>query len=147
MKTMIFMLVVVLQALTASAQKNGTAEVPQPVLQAFKKMYPLVKNAKWEKEKSGYEACFKQDSKEQSVVFNANGQVLETEVEITYEELPQNMRTYLEQHYKRLQVKETAKITDAKGVVTYEAEVKGWDLLFDAGGKLLKEDHEEGDDD
>ncbi len=36
-------------------------------------------------------------------------------------------------------MKEAAKITDAHGVVTYEAEVKGMDLLFDSAGKFLKE--------
>jgi len=45
--------------------------------------------------------------------------------------LPKNIRAK--------KIKEAAKITDAKGVVTYEAEVTGKDLIFDASGKFLKE--------
>ncbi|MBC7865300.1 MAG: hypothetical protein IAF38_20155, partial [Bacteroidia bacterium] len=39
-------------------------------------------------------------------------------------------------------VKEAAKITDAKGVVTYEAEIDNADYIFDSTGNFLKKEIE-----
>jgi hypothetical protein len=60
-------------------------------------------------------------------------------VEIKIDELPANAKAYVAKHYAGQKIKEAAKITDSKGVVTYEAEVKGKDLIFDNTGKFLKE--------
>jgi hypothetical protein len=42
--------------------------------------------------------------------------------------------------YKYLSsIENRPKITDAKGSITYEAELKGKDLIFDSKGKFIKE--------
>ena len=46
---------------------------------------------------------------------------------------------YVKTNYKGQSVKEAAKITDGKATITYEAEIKGMDLLFDNNGKFIKE--------
>jgi hypothetical protein len=59
--------------------------------------------------------------------------------EIELNQLPKGVLEYVKANYKGQKVKEAAKITDAKGTVTYEAEIKGMDILFDSNGKFIKE--------
>ncbi len=129
-------------AFGAHAQQTGekstkSVNVPAAVSSAFAKQYAGI-TPKWEKEDSDYEANFKQHDKETSVVYSATGQLKETEVEITPAELPAAATAYLAKNYPNTRVKEAAKITNAAGVVTYEAEVKDKDLLFDAKGNFIK---------
>jgi hypothetical protein len=46
---------------------------------------------------------------------------------------------YLQANYANKKIKESAKITSAAGIITYEAEVEDKDLIFDGNGKFLKE--------
>ncbi len=113
-------------------------KAPAAVSESFKKQFPGV-TAKWEKEDDKYEASFKQNGKEMSALFETNGTMTESEVEIKIAELPAAATSYLKEHYKGVTIKEATKITKANGEVNYEAEVKGKDVLFDTAGKFLKE--------
>ena len=117
------------------AQKAKHSKVPDAVKIAFAKAYPETDDIDWSKEGNNYEAEFDvAGGKEMSVVYDANGGLLETEMPIAFSELPKAAQAAL----KGKKVKETAKITNAKGVVTYEAEVKHKDLMFDAQGNPVK---------
>ena len=59
---------------------------------------------------------------------------METEVSIKASEFPAAVMAKL----KGMKVAEAAKITKADGSVSYEAEVKGKDLLFDVNGNPVK---------
>lgn len=118
-------------------EKKENANVPGAVKQAFEKQYPGTK-AKWDNEDGKYEAGFKHNGHEMSVLYNANGTVDETEMEISVSQLPAAAANYITQH-KMGKISEAAKITKANGEVNYEAEVKGKDVIFDAAGKFLKE--------
>lgn len=126
----------VLALVLVSCGKKTTP--PDPVVNGFEKQFPGVK-PKWEKEGNMYEANFKSNAKEASAVFAENGQMIESEVEIVIAELPEQVKTYLDQHYKGEQIKETAKITNSAGKVEYEVAIKGKDLMFDSSGNFLKE--------
>ena len=139
MKKLIFLLVAVASVSFANAQQVSGKDVPAVVKSALKKNYYNAKELKWEKEKGNYEAGFEVGETNYSILINASGKILETEVEIKMHELPAIAKTYVAKHYAGQKIKETAKITDSKGVVTYEAEVKGKDLIFDNSGKFLKE--------
>ncbi len=119
-------------------EKKEQANVPAVVKQGFTKQFPGA-SAKWEKEDGKYEANFKHMNHEMSAVFEANGSMTESEMEIKASELPAGVATYIKEHYKGASIKEVAKITKANGEVNYEAEVHGKDLIFDAYGKFLKE--------
>lgn len=119
-------------------EKKEQANVPAVVKQAFTKQFPGA-TAKWEKEDGMYEANFKHMNHEMSAVFEANGSMTESEMEIKVTELPASAQGYVKEHYKNAAIKEAAKITKANGEVNYEAEVHGKDLLFDVAGKFLKE--------
>lgn len=139
MKHVMMMMAASLMTGSAFAQKMQENDIPAVVKSALQKAHPDAKGIKWEKEGDNFEAEFEQGKTEQSVVLNAQGSILETEVEIAVAELPQKAKDYVATNYKGQALKEAAKITDAKGVVTYEAEIKGKDLIFDAAGTFLKE--------
>jgi len=132
------------------AQQVKQAQVPKAVKEAFDKHYPGTK-ARWEKEKENYEAGFKFSGKSMSVVINKSGTIVETETDIAITALPVAAVTYIRQNYKVQKIKEAASIVDANGVITYEAEIKNMDLIFDAAGRFLraknhnKEDKEDSD--
>lgn len=137
MKKSVIIVVTLVLSTIAFAQKVKATKVPEIVTKSLISKYPNAKNVKWDKEENNYEASFKTNKIENSVLFNANGKIIETEVEISTAQLPKSILSYLSKNYKDQKVKEAAKIISEKGIVTYEAEIKGKDLLFDENGKLL----------
>lgn len=123
---------------TACAQKIDASKVPASVKQSFTKQFPGA-SAKWQKEDENYEAGFKHQGHEMSALFDANGVMTESEMEIKTSELPAAVSAYIKTNHPGESIKEAAKITKANGEVNYEAEVKGKDLIFDATGKFIKE--------
>lgn len=111
--------------------------VPQTVKDAFSKQYPQASEVKWDKEGDGFEVSFDLNEVDYSLLYDKEGNILETEVEIKPKELPAAAQEYLNKNYTGKKVKEYAKITDPKGVITYEAEVNGVDLMFDSNGTFL----------
>jgi hypothetical protein len=125
-------------SLAACAQKLDASKVPAPVKEAFARKYPGI-TPKWEKENDKFEAGFKQGGSTMSALFEANGTMEESEVDIKVTELPAAVLSYVKEHYKGATIKEGAKITRADGTVNYEAEVNKMDVLFDVNGKFLRE--------
>lgn len=138
MKKLIFLLTAVASVSLANAQKISEKDVPAVVRSAMQKNYPNVKVVKWEKEKNNYEAGFEMARTGHSVLIDSSGKIIETEVGISVGELPASAQTYVTNNYPGKKIKETAKITDSRGVVTYEVEVNGKDLIFDNSGKFIQ---------
>jgi hypothetical protein len=161
MRIIITLSAVIVSITSVYAQKIKEADVPPSVKEEFKKQFPDVKKAEWEKEDANYEAEFKvsrvamdnsnakKEEIEKSVVFSASGELLETEEEIKVSALPTSVSEYVSKNYAGYKLEEAAKITDNKGAVTYEAEIeKGkeeLDLLFDATGAFIKKETEKPD--
>jgi len=122
------------------AQKLQEKDVPVQVKTSFQKQFPDAKETKWEKEKGNYEAEYEMKETDCSVLIDASGNILEKEVEISLIELPAKAKEFVSKNYSGQKIKEAAKITDAKGIITYEAEVKGKDLLFDSYGNFINEE-------
>lgn len=139
MKKSIFLLAAVTYVSFANAQKVSEKEVPAVVKSTLQKEYPNAKNLKWDKENNNYEAEFEMAKINYSVLIDASGKMIETEVEINIDKLPANSKTYVTKNYPNKKIKEAAKITDTKGTITYEVEIDGRDLIFDNSGKFLKE--------
>ncbi len=142
-------LIIILLAFTSisNAQKLKESDVPTAVRTAFVKMYPGALSVEWEMENSKYEGEFKENSVETSAIFEANGTYVQTEVEIAVSSLPEAVSQYVTKNLKGEKIKEAAKITDAKGTITFEAEVGGSDYLFDASGVFLSKSTDSNDDD
>lgn len=144
MKKVMLMTMTVLAVLLSFAQKNQDKDVPTPVKASLQKRYPATKGLKWEKENGNYEAEFEVGETQYSVLIDNAGNILETEIEISSDALPTKAKEYVAKNYVGQKVKEAAKLTDAKGTVTYEAEVNGKDLIFDSNGNFIKEEVEKG---
>ncbi|SDF55584.1 Putative beta-lactamase-inhibitor-like, PepSY-like [Mucilaginibacter pineti] len=142
MKKIILSMVMAVAAVGAvNAQNVKSAMVPAAAKAALLKKYPMAGKATWEKEKANYEANWGGKSGEDmSVQFTPAGEFVEEVVAINPSQLPQGVASYIKQNYKVSKIKEAGKVTDASGLVTYEAEVKGKDLVFDTKGNFLKKD-------
>lgn len=113
-------------------------DVPTAAKATIARLYPGVKAVKWEKEDGNYEAGLTYNGKQLSLVIDAKGNVLETETTITASALPASVQEYVMKHHTGKKIKEAAEIVDASGKKTYEAQVGGKDLMFDAKGQFIK---------
>ena len=125
--------------LSACAQKLDVSKVPAAVKASFEKKYPGVA-ARWEKEDGRYEVDFKQNGTGMSALIEANGTIVETEMDIKETDLPVAALSYVKAHYTGKKITDAARITKADGTVNYEAEVGDIDVLFDSNGNFLKEE-------
>jgi Putative beta-lactamase-inhibitor-like, PepSY-like len=125
-------------ATTLSAQKTAEKDVPAAVKNSFKKQYPAATNLKWDKEGDKYEASYTLNKVVSSVLYDAQGKSVESEVKIKTTDLPVGIAEYVKANYPTKKLKGAAKITAADGTVTYEAEIKGLDLIFDKDGIFIK---------
>ncbi|MBL0912299.1 MAG: PepSY-like domain-containing protein [Bacteroidia bacterium] len=112
--------------------------VPEAVRSAFRQQFPAAADTEWEKEDANFEAEFTMDSKEYSALFDASGQLLETEYEIPADSLPAAVHAYISQNLSGTKITEAAHIRDASGHVSYEAETGDKDLIFDENGTYVK---------
>jgi hypothetical protein len=142
MKKIVLSLSVLLSITTlAMAQTVKNALVPTSVKEALMKKYPQASKVTWEKEKGNFEANWGGKSGEDmSVQYTPSGTFIEQVAAISPSELPAAVAVYVKQHHKGLKISEAGKVTDAKGTMMYEAEVKGKDLVFDEKGNFLKKD-------
>jgi hypothetical protein len=138
MKKLIFLAVAFTAVYFADGQKISTSKVPASIKAAYMKEYPTAKNAKWEIENGLYEASFKSNGHNVSALFDKNGKMSESEVDIKISELPSGAVSYVKEHYKS-SIKEASKITKTNGEVNYEANVNHKDVIFDAKGKFIRE--------
>lgn len=136
--TIITVAVIVLSINSASAQVLKEAQVPAEVKASVKKQFATSKVTGWEMEGANYEAHLKLNKTESSALLDPTGKLIETESEIAITALPKSVTDYLAKNHKGEPIKEAAKIVTVAGKITYEAEIKGKDLLFDEHGNLVK---------
>jgi hypothetical protein len=140
MKKSIILIALIMLSLVSFAQKTNEQNVPQVVKNALLQKSPNAKEIKWDKEGKNFEASFNLNNADNSVLFNQEGKIVETEIEIPVNQLPKKALQYLNDNYKNQKVKEAAKIVTEKGYIIYEAEIKGKDLFFDQNGNFIKRD-------
>lgn len=142
MKSAIATIALCLGFTIANAQHVKETEVPVTIKDAFSKKYAGAKVEQWEKEGADYEAEFHLNKVESSAIYTADGTFKELEQEIKMTELPKSVTDYCTKSYAGAKMAEAAKITDAAGKVTFEAEMqKGkehFDVIFDDKGNFVK---------
>jgi hypothetical protein len=113
--------------------------IPTAVNDAFAKQFAKGTDVKWSLEKADvYEAEFMLDKTGMSALFDTKGTVLETETPVMENDLPKIVKDSLAKGFAGYTLTEIEKI-EAKGVVSYELEVKKAAVLsFDTKGKLVK---------
>jgi hypothetical protein len=126
---------------SVSAQDLKSTQVPSAVRDALIRKYPSAVKVGWEKEKGNYEANWGGRSKEDSsVLFTPEAVFVEIVIAIRVVDLPAGVSIYVKQHYPGARITEAGRVTDAMGAVSFEAEVKGKDLIFDEKGNFVKVD-------
>jgi hypothetical protein len=139
-KYLIVTVVVAVLFTTAMFAQNGIT-VPTTVKTAFESKYPEAKNVTWEKENGNFEANWGGKSGEDnSVTFTPSGIFVNIVKAIPISQLPKEVAPYVKEHYSNAKISEAGLVTDANNKVTYEAEVKGKDLIFDENGNFIKAD-------
>lgn len=139
MKTLVLTLFAILTSAFAIAQDLNPKDVPGIVKSTVLIKFPDATNIKWEKDKDNYEASFIYEKQQQSVLIDRSGNLIETEIQITKDDLPDSVLPYVKVNYRRKKIKEVSKITDANGKVFYEVEIYKKDLIFDHKGNFVKE--------
>jgi hypothetical protein len=138
-KIFVFIVAAAFLSSGARAQDIKASKVPEIVKSACMKKFPDASKVSWEKENGNYEANWGGKSGEDSSAqFTPTGIFVELEKAIPVNKLPTSIITYVREHQDGATIKEAGIITDSNGKVTYEAEVKGKDLIFDENGKFIR---------
>ncbi len=124
-------------------EKPQDQDQTNPAETNFKSQYPDVTDVTWEQEGEFTEAEFEQNGIEISILYDADGNVIETETEIDVNQLPEIITTYISENYSGSEIEEVEKIESAKGNF-FEVEIENEndqevELLFDAVGNFVKE--------
>jgi len=98
--------------------------VPASVKESFSKKFPDVSNVKWGKENDKeWEAEFKMDGKEYSANFDNSGTWIETEYEISKNEIPETVKTTIDKDFQGYKIVES-EISETINGKVYEFLVK-----------------------
>jgi hypothetical protein len=120
---------------------NTQINVPDVVKNENMNRYPDSKTQQitWETENGNYEANWGgQDGEANSVAYTPTGTFVEIVKAIPVTQLPQSANNYINQNYKTPQFGDIGKVLDAKGKTSYEVEINGKALIFDANGNFVK---------
>lgn len=146
MKKMIMPVVLLLigAGTTLAAQKIKASDVPQAVQNAFKDSYPDATDVEWEMEDSStYEVEFEINDVDHEAIFEADGQWIETEIELKKSELPEEVTKAFKAKYPKKKIKEAVRIESYKKGVLYELEYRSGftkkEAVFDSGGEFISE--------
>lgn len=130
------------------SQKINSDKVPAKVLSAFKESFPDATKIKWViEDKNNYEAEFKMHKQEQSVVYNTDGNWIETEIEIKKSELPESIRKTLKAQFPEYKIEEASLIEDVAHGKGFEVEIEKGEqtieIRFSATGGIIDKKVEE----
>jgi hypothetical protein len=132
----------------AQAQEKKHVTIPEAVAKSFTNLKPSAKAVEWEMEGKDYEAEFKENGVESSMIFDATGKHLMTETEIEVSALPKAIIDDLKTRANGKKIKEASRLEYTEGKTLYEAECGDVDYIFDAKGKFIEiEKDEDGDKD
>lgn len=143
MKTILFALLFSGSAILAThAQDIKEKDVPQAVISALSQKYAGVTNTEWEREGDNFEAEFDMEGTEQTVLLNPSGEILMTKSDVLLNDLPQPIKSALDQKYKDMPVDDTEQL-EKEGQTFYQLEVEenGTDrrLVFSSDGQEVTE--------
>ncbi len=129
-----------------SAQDLKTDEVPANLQSKFNTAYTNVTDVEWEKKGDHYKVEFEINKMDHDVWYDAEGNVIKSEIEISASELPSAISSAVKAKYADYKI-DSVEVSEEGGKKTYEVEIeKGWTkerkLILDASGKILhdKED-------
>lgn len=138
---------------TAFSQPLTTNKIPPSVSGAFKNKFPSATQPGWTMEKANvYEVAFFNGKKRQTAQFDNTGKWLETETEITFNDLPRAVSQALAKNFDGFNVQIVFQLETAEKGILYELEIfkgrENYEIQFSPKGDILnKEAGKEGDED
>lgn len=141
----IFALILIFQ-LGLNAQKIKESSVPEVVKNNFARVVPNTPVLEWEIEDGNYEADYKQNGVVNTVIFTADGKIVQYENIITSSELPLAVREYITTNMAGKKMGDMVRIKTVTGSVSYEVGADDLDYLFDGEGNFLKTEQDKDSD-
>jgi len=116
--------------------------VPEKVEEAFREKYPDIVAPAWELDTNGsWEAHFEKNGVKYRSDFNANGNWIETENSLNFEELPANVRAAIEIKYAVENIRDIEAVESAIYGIYYDVEFfksgEKFDIMYNRKGKIL----------
>jgi hypothetical protein len=148
LKRFIILLLLVFSGYLAFTQKINADKVPTAILSKFKERFPEATKVKWIKEDNqNYEAEFKMNRQDQSVVYDPDANWIESEIEIKISELPLSVKETLKHQFPGYKIEEASKIDDKANGKGYEVEIEKsgqtLEVRLSANGDFLNKKLEE----
>ncbi|MET0299245.1 MAG: PepSY-like domain-containing protein [Flavitalea sp.] len=131
-----------LSVFTADAQIR---KIPATVTDSFKEKYPNASGVEWRDKLSVFTAAFTDDGKQYEAKYNSKGQWLNTEAELSQDDLPANVKDGFEKSkYTEWTVEKVHKIVLPNDETQYrlligKGDLQKKNLLYNSDGKLLKD--------
>lgn len=133
-KQFLILAILLMSLVDMSAQKIKASKVPEKVMMAFRNAQPTVRIASWSRESTDFRVDFKNvRAEEVSLLFSAQGVLLETEIGIDFSELPRPTQNT----FKGNKLKNIQKVTDRRGKVTYKVGSGRKQLRISSEGRVL----------
>ncbi|MER2998038.1 PepSY-like domain-containing protein [Pontibacter populi] len=138
MKTLLFGFVFAgVTGLAVNAQDVNPKDVPTAVTNAISQKYTNATKIDWEMNESNYEAEFKINRTEHTVLVDPTGRILMTKRDVDKKELPQAINASITQNYKGLKL-DDVEILEKGGTTYYQVELNdkasGKQLVFTTDG-------------
>jgi len=148
MKNLFFLIAIIVIVIFTACSQSQT-DLPSKVTDAFNQKFPDATMVKWDKENDNeWEAEFKMEGKEYTASFDQTGVWMETEYEISVEDIPAAVAKTLETEFASYSI-EKSEVTETLEGKVYEFELKkGKDELaisIDTNGNVIEKAMEEQD--
>jgi hypothetical protein len=125
------------------AQRLHKSDVPSVITNHFQQNFPKALDVEWKKKGDLYNVEFELGitRKDHEVWYNAQGQLVKHEEEISKSELPVAVVEKIQNEFKGYRVEDPKKILEGSKT-TYEVELKKgseeWKVIFDADGTIIR---------
>ncbi len=123
------------------AETGEKVEIPDAVKTNLAAMYPTATGISWEMRDGKYEASFTQKGMPTTIILIQDGTILKYKVKIDPSLLPQKITDYISGNLGGKKVTAATKITEPKGMTSYEVAVDTSFYMFAGDGMFVgKED-------
>lgn len=119
-----------------------TIKVPAKVLDHFSRMEPEASDPVWTREAGVYQVDYYLDSRHTTTYYDTEGTWLETESEITVDELPNSILQTIQTKMGEYSIIDMELVNTKDGETLYEIDFskddRTYDMLFGTDGKILR---------
>ena len=132
-------LCVTTQVTFAQGQVSKSRTVPVNIVEAFHKAHPKATILKWNDEPPIWEVKYKDGDKIGAISYRTKAIITETELVISLNKLPNKLAIpdFIKTKYPAEKIQRCEKVEKANGIITYEIQITGKEIIFDKNGKYL----------